>query len=121
MLTPGTPLPPATLDATIAALADPARRQVIDMLKAGPRRAGEIAEEAGMSGPAMSRHLRQLRRAHLIVEERVEEDARVKLYRLAPERFEELQGWLEEVRAFWTGSLGALKAHAEAKAGRRRK
>lgn len=104
---------PDNLDAVLAALSDPARRRAVEFLKDGPRRAGEIAEAAGMSGPAMSRHLRVLRKTRLITEERVEEDARIKLYRLERAPFETLSGWLEEVSAFWGDSLQALKAHAE--------
>ena len=104
---------PENLDLILAALGDPARRRAVEFLKDGPRRAGEIAEAAGMSGPAMSRHLRVLRKTRLIAEERVEEDARIKLYRLERAPFEALSGWLEEVSAFWGDSLQALKAHAE--------
>ena len=73
-----------------------------------------------MSPPAMSRHLRVLRREGLVEEERVEEDARVRVYRLRPERFRDLQAWLHEVEAFWTVQLDAFKTHAERK-GRGRK
>lgn len=101
------------IDATLAALADPSRRHVVDLLRRGPRRAGELAHAAGISNPAMSRHLRVLRRSRLVLEDRLEADARVKLYRLVPERFDELNSWLEEVRAFWDDQLGASKAHVE--------
>lgn len=104
---------PQEIDATLAALADPARRQVIDVLRRGPQPAGELARAAGLTPPAMSRHLRVLRRSRLVIEDRVEEDARIKLYRLAPERFDELSEWLEDVRNFWRGQLGALKTHIE--------
>jgi DNA-binding transcriptional ArsR family regulator len=101
------------LDATLAALADPARRHVVDALRRGPQRAGELARGAGLSGPAMSRHLRVLRRSQLIIEDRIEADARVKLYRLSPVRFDELHDWIEEVRAFWQDQLTSFKAHVE--------
>ncbi len=101
------------LDDTLSALADPTRRGVVDLLRRGPRRAGDLANACGTSAPAMSRHLRVLRRRGLIEEERVENDARLRVYRLRPERFRDLQGWLEDVEAFWAGQLGAFKAHAE--------
>lgn len=66
----------------------------------------------------MSRHLRVLRTSGLIEEDRVEDDARVRVYRLRPEPFRNLQEWLEEVESFWTDQLGAFKAHAEAKKNR---
>lgn len=101
------------LDATLAALADPTRRSVVDLLRRRPRRAGELASACRTSPPAMSRHLRVLRRCGLVEEERVEEDARVRLYRLRPERFRDLQSWLAEIEAFWTDQLGAFRAHVE--------
>ena len=61
----------------------------------------------------MSRHLRVLRRRGLIEEERVEDDARVRIYKLRPERFDELREWLKEVEAFWGDQLGAFKEHVE--------
>lgn len=109
-----------SIDGTLAALADPTRRRVVEALRRRPRRAGELASAFRMSPPAMSRHLRVLRREGLVEEERVEEDARVRVYRLRPERFRDLQGWLREVEAFWTEQLDAFKSHAERK-GRGRK
>ena len=102
-----------SLDTTLTALADPTRRQVIDLLRVGPRRAGALAAGANMSGPAMSRHLRVLRTSGLIEAQGVEHDARLRVYRLRREPFVVLQSWLEEMEAFWTGQLGAFKAHAE--------
>ena len=101
------------LDRTFAALADPTRRRVVDLLRKKPRRAGELASAFGMSPPAMSRHLRVLRKTSLVEEDSLEEDARVRVYRLRPEAFAELRGWLSEVEAFWGGQLAAFKAHAE--------
>ncbi|MDJ0790111.1 MAG: metalloregulator ArsR/SmtB family transcription factor [Myxococcota bacterium] len=107
------PEPHPDLDATLAALADPTRRQVIERLIQRPHRAGELAEAFEMSPPAMSRHLRVLRTHGLVEEDRVDDDARVRLYRLRPEPFQDLKGWLQEVERFWTGKLAAFKAHAE--------
>ena len=59
------------LDTTLAALADPTRRQVVELLRERPRRAGELASACAMSSPAMSRHLRMLRASGLV---KVEED-----------------------------------------------
>lgn len=103
----------ANLDQTLAALADPTRRRVVDMLRKRPRRAGELARAFRVSAPAMSRHLRVLRTRGLIEEERVDDDARVRVYRLRPEPFEDLNDWLAEVQGFWTDQLDAFKAHAE--------
>jgi DNA-binding transcriptional ArsR family regulator len=109
------------LDRTFAALADPTRRGVVDLLRKRPRRAGELADAFGMSPPAMSRHLRVLRHSGLIEDDAVDHDARIKLYRLKPERFTALRGWLDEVEQFWAGQLDAFKAHVERGAGRRKR
>ena len=101
------------LDRTFAALADPTRRRVVELLRKRPRRAGELALAFGMSPPAMSRHLRVLRRTSLVEEDSPEEDARVRVYRLRPEKFAALRGWLDEVEAFWSEQLGSFKEHAE--------
>jgi DNA-binding transcriptional ArsR family regulator len=101
------------LDRTFSALADPTRRGVIDLLRRRPRRAGELAEKLGASGPAMSRHLRVLRKTGLVEEEHGGDDARVRLYRLRPERFRALRRWVADVEAFWSLELEAFKEYAE--------
>jgi DNA-binding transcriptional ArsR family regulator len=101
------------VDRTLAALADPTRRGVIDLLRKRPRRAGELAAQLAMSGPAMSRHLRVLRQGGLVEEEHTGEDARVRTYRLRPEPFRALGRWVEEVESFWAGELAAFKEYAE--------
>ena len=67
-------MPKAELDSTLLALADRNRRKVIDLLTRQPRRAGEIAAALSLTPPALSRHLRALRRSGLIEERGVEED-----------------------------------------------
>lgn len=106
-------MPAANLDATLAALADPTRRRVIELLRERPQPAGELAASVKMSPPAMSRHLRVLRATGLVEAELVDDDARLRVYRLRPERFVALQAWLDQVQAFWGEQLGAFKAHAE--------
>lgn len=108
------------LDDTLLALADPTRRRVVDLLRKKPRRAGDLAEALDMSPPALSRHLRVLRKSGLIEDSGVDHDARVSLYRLKREPFETLRDWLEEVEAFWTMELAAFKAHAERTRSKRR-
>ena len=85
------------LDST---LAEPTRRRVLELLYERPRRPTEIAAAIDMSAPALSRHLRVLRRQGLIEEERVDEDARVRVYRLRAEPFRDLQSWLGRMEAF---------------------
>jgi DNA-binding transcriptional ArsR family regulator len=109
------------LDLAFAALSDPTRRAVIDLLRKKPCRAGELADALAVSAPALSRHLRILRKSGLITDDEVEEDARVRLYRLKPEAFLSLRDWLGEVESFWGGQLQSFKALAEGTAARRRK
>lgn len=101
------------LDRTLAALADPHRRRVVDLLRERPHRAGELAQAARISFPAMSRHLRTLRRSGLVEEERDEFDSRVRIYRLRPEAMAELKTWLADTDALWARQLSALKAHLQ--------
>jgi DNA-binding transcriptional ArsR family regulator len=112
---------PAAIDGTLAALADPTRRAVVDLLRKRPLPAGEIALALDTSPPAMSRHLRVLRRRGLVEEDRNEWDARVRIYRLRREPFDDLESWLSRVRAFWGDQLESYRAHVERSAkGRRR-
>lgn len=107
-----------TLDRTLFALADPTRRGVIDLLRKKPRKASDLADALETTRPAMSRHLRVLRKSGLVREEGDEDDARLRIYRLERGPFDDLEGWLEEVRGFWSEQLTAFKSYAE-KGGRR--
>lgn len=107
-----------SLDRTLFALADPTRRRAIDLLRKNPRKASDLADALAISRPAMSRHLRVLRKSGLVREEGHDDDARLRIYRLERAPFDDLEGWLEEVRGFWNEQLSAFKAYAE-KGGRR--
>ncbi len=101
------------LDETLAALADPHRRQVVELLRERPRRSGELAEATGLTAPAMSRHLRTLRLSGLVEETSPAFDARVRVYQLRPEPMVHLLRWLEETERMWSAQLAAFKAHVE--------
>lgn len=101
------------LDRTLAALADPHRRRVVELLRERPRRAGELAEAAGLSAPAMSRHLRTLRRSGLVEERPDGFDARVRVYQLRAGAMADLKEWLERTEVMWAEQLAAFKAHME--------
>lgn len=103
----------AGLDLTLAALADPHRRRVVDLLRERPHRAGELAQAVRVSFPAMSRHLKTLRKSGVVSEDRDEFDSRVRIYRLRPEAMAELKTWLAETDAMWARQLSALKAHLQ--------
>jgi len=105
----------AAVDRTLTALADPHRRRVLELLHRRPRRAGELARAAGLSPPAMSRHLRVLREHGLVEEARSEDDARCRIYRLRAGPLRELQHWLGDLERFWDEQLAAFKQHAEGK------
>ena len=108
------------LDRTLLALADPTRRRVVDLLRRKPQRAGDLAAALQISAPRLSRHLRVLRHSGLIEDGGVDHDARVRVYRLRPERFSTLRTWLDDVESFWTAELSAFKAHAERTRAQRR-
>ena len=103
----------AGLDAAFAALADSSRREMIRMLLHKPRRAGELAEGVDMSPQALSRHLRVLRKAGLVSETGIEEDARVRVYSVHPAAFQPVQQWLAQAEDLWRGQLHAFKSYAE--------
>jgi len=97
-------------EATFQALSDPTRRAVLDLLRAGSQPAGRIASAFPVSRPAISRHLRLLRRAHLVEERR---QGRHRVYQLNPEPLKAVDSWLDHYRVFWERSLNNLKAFVE--------
>ncbi|HEX3551590.1 MAG TPA: metalloregulator ArsR/SmtB family transcription factor [Candidatus Elarobacter sp.] len=88
-----------------AALADPTRRRIVEMLAQRELRAGEIARRFDMTAPAVSQHLRLLRDAGLV---RVRRDAQRRIYALDPSGLAELDAWLARYRALWTDRAAAL-------------
>jgi DNA-binding transcriptional ArsR family regulator len=97
------------LDEWLPALADPTRRQIMEMLGSSPLTAGEIHHAFPIAAPAVSRHLRVLREAGLIVERRVPHDRRVRVYALAPEPIAGLALWLEQLSQAWQAQLDSFK------------
>jgi DNA-binding transcriptional ArsR family regulator len=102
---------PRNPEVTFQALADPTRRAVLDLLRRGSQPAGQIASVFPVSRPAISKHLRLLRRAHLVREHR---EGRHRVYQLNPEPLRAVDNWIEQYRVFWTNSLNNLKAFVEA-------
>jgi DNA-binding transcriptional ArsR family regulator len=97
------------------ALADPRRRQVVQLLSNRPHRAGELADAAGMSAPAMSRHLKTLLDAGVVEDERVRDDARLRMFKLRPQSLVAVQAFLDQLQAEWNTQLGSFKQHVEGK------
>ncbi|HEY1642077.1 MAG TPA: metalloregulator ArsR/SmtB family transcription factor [Streptosporangiaceae bacterium] len=103
----------AALDVLLGVLGDPTRREVMQLLSAGPRRAGEIADSAGVSRPVMSRHLRVMLQAGVVADERDPADARLRIFRLRPESVAGLQAWLDQLQAHWDDQLRSFRKHVE--------
>ena len=99
-----------TPDTAFHVLADPTRRAVLDLLRGGSRAAGEIARSFPVSRPAISKHLRLLRRANLVHDRR---SGRHRFYQLNPEPLKAVDHWLEQYRVFWGAKLAGLKAYVE--------
>jgi len=97
-------------EAAFHALADPTRRAVLDLLRLGSQPAGQIAQAFPVSRPAISKHLRLLRRAHLVQERR---QGRHRLYQLDPEPLKAVDSWLQQYRVFWQANLASLKTFVE--------
>ena len=90
---------------TLAALADPTRREIIALLAAGEQGAGQVADRFPVSRPAISRHLRVLREAGLV---RVRVEGQRRVYALDPRPLSELDAWLAPYRQLWAQRLDAL-------------
>lgn len=88
------------------ALADPTRRQIVEVLAAGDRSFGDLAGRFEMSRPAVSQHLRVLRDVGLVA---ARPDRQRRIYRLNDNALDELQDWLDAVRAYWNPRLDALE------------
>jgi DNA-binding transcriptional ArsR family regulator len=91
-------------------VAEPARRQILDLLIPGPRSVGELVAETGLSQPNTSRHLRILREAGLVHARAL---GRRRVYELQGHGFAELARWLTPYVLLWQGRLGALERHLD--------
>jgi DNA-binding transcriptional ArsR family regulator len=96
-----------------AALSDPTRCAVVELLRARPQRASDLAAALQIAPAGLSRHLRLLERSGLVAADAVEHDARVRLYRLEPHVFATLSDWASAMQQEWGDQLRAFKAHAE--------
>ncbi len=91
-------------------LAEPHRRQILDLLLAAERPVGELVDALAVSQPAVSKHLRILREAGL-VEART--DAQRRIYRVCGDPLRDLDEWLTPYRRLWATSLDALERHLD--------
>jgi len=93
-----------------AALAEPSRRRILDLLRVGERSVSELVEGVGLSQPGVSKHLKVLREAGLVGSRA---EGKRRLYTLRPEPLAEVDAWLEPYREQWSRSLDALERHLE--------
>lgn len=93
------------------ALADPTRRQIVSMLAAGERSAGDICSRFPIAGPSVSRHLKVLRESGLIA---YRQRAQSRLYRLEPEPLEQVRQWMDAQLDLAKARFDRLGAHLDA-------
>jgi len=91
-------------------LAEPHRRQILELLRDGERAAGELVDRLGIAQPTVSKHLKLLRDHGLVS---VRQDAQRRVYRLRPEPLRELESWLAPYRVLWADRLSALARHLD--------
>jgi DNA-binding transcriptional ArsR family regulator len=106
-----------TLSATLAALADPTRRAILERLAGGPATVKELSSPFSISGPAISRHLRVLERAGLITRSR---NAQWRPCQLDAAPLQEVTEWAERYRRFWDTGFERLDAYLHRMQGNRR-
>lgn len=97
-------------DRVFAALADPTRRRIVELVATRERTAGELAAEFSIARPSVSRHLRVLREAELLV---WRGEAQRRIYRLDTAALDEAGAWVERTRDRWASRLDALEQHLD--------
>jgi DNA-binding transcriptional ArsR family regulator len=95
---------------TFEVLAEPRRREILDLLRQGERPVGDLVAQLNLTQPTVSKHLKVLREAGLV---QVRQDAQRRLYRLRLEPLVELDAWLEPYRRLWAERLDALERHLD--------
>jgi DNA-binding transcriptional ArsR family regulator len=93
-----------------AALAEPSRRRILDLLRGGERSVGDLVSKLDLSQPSVSKHLKVLREAGLVG---VRPEGKLRWYGLRAEPLAEVAEWLEPYRAHWTARFDALERHLE--------
>ena len=99
-----------SMESAFEIIAEPNRRAILSLLLSSEQSVGEIERQLRMTQPTVSKHLRVLREAGF-VESMV--DAQRRLYRLRPERFQEVDSWLAQFRRFWLAHVDALERHLD--------
>jgi DNA-binding transcriptional ArsR family regulator len=95
---------------TFDVLAEPSRRDILDLLRDGERSVGELVDRLSLSQPGVSKHLRVLRDAGLV---EVRPAGQRRMYELRAEPLAEVDAWLSPYRRFWASRLDALERHLD--------
>lgn len=103
------------LSATMASLADPTRRHIVELLREKPLRAGQISKRIGRTPSATSNHLKVLMDRGLVGDQRLPTDHRARVFHLTREPFEELCSWSSQVASYWDNQLDGFKKFTEQK------
>ena len=98
------------MTSTFEVLAEPRRREILDLLRDGERLVGDLVDRLALTQPTVSKHLKVLRGAGLV---EVRTDAQRRWYRLRPAPLAEVDAWLAPYRRMWTDSLDALERHLD--------
>lgn len=98
------------MTAAFTVLAEPRRRQILDLLLESERPVGQLVQATRMSQPAVSKHLRVLREAGLVD---VRIDAQRRIYRVRGKGLETVDEWLEPYRRLWSARLDRLERHLD--------
>jgi DNA-binding transcriptional ArsR family regulator len=96
---------------SLAAIADPTRRRIVELLASRDRTAGELVEAFDLSAPAISQHLNVLREAGLVT---TRAEGQTRIQTLNPDGLDELDAWLDKTRTFWSRRLDALERELRA-------
>jgi DNA-binding transcriptional ArsR family regulator len=97
---------------TFEVLAEPRRREILDLLRVRERPVGDLVDQLSLTQPAVSKHLKVLREAGLV---EVRQDAQRRWYRLRVQPLAELDEWLAPYRRMWEDSFDALERHLDSK------
>jgi DNA-binding transcriptional ArsR family regulator len=91
-------------------LVEPRRREILELLRDGELPVGDIVDHLNLSQPAVSKHLRVMKKAGFV---QVRPEAQQRFYRICPEPLEQLDEWLEPYRKFWATQLDRLESHLD--------
>jgi DNA-binding transcriptional ArsR family regulator len=94
--------------ATLSALGEPSRLEIVELLREGPSSVGDIAEALTIRQPQVSKHLRVLGESGIVSAERM---ARRRIYHLQPEPFEEIGTWVDSFERLWEVRMDALDSY----------